>query len=322
MSQWWLNTIGRVPLLTPAEEIELGTAIQRWLNHPEPCPPGIRRRGQRARERFITANLRLAVSYVQKRCQRLARAYDTDELIQAANEGVIKAVERFDPTRGYRFSTYAYWWIRQSVNAWCDRHGRIVAIPGSHSQHLSRLGPVVQRLELELNRTPTREEIAAELGVSMAVFEQLAINARPVASLDLIVSDDGLELGETIACHDPSLEDLEERAERLRQAEQLRGLVNRLPPADRQLVSLAYQLDGEERTPQDVARAVGWSVRRVEARLRLLEQQLRGMALQLVLVAIPTTRSANTIRPCWKRRRRLTVVDGQLCLPIRLLSAG
>ena len=110
MSQkWWLDQAGRVPLLTPAEEIELGTLIQRWVTHPQPVPPGIRRAGQRARERFIRANLRLAAGFVSNRCHRLAKQHSEEDLIQAANEGLIRAVERFDPARGYRFSTYANW---------------------------------------------------------------------------------------------------------------------------------------------------------------------------------------------------------------------
>lgn len=317
---WWLEQIGRVPLLTQAEEIELGHAIQTWHNHPDGpdhCPLGIRRRGQRARERFTAANLRLAVHYISKHCHRLAKDTSVDDLVQAANEGVIKAVERFDPTRGYRFSTYAYWWIRQSVNAWCDKHGRLVAIPGSHSQHLGKLGPIVQRLQTQLNRDPTRAELAAELGVSLRVFEQLMVNAQPVSSLDLVIHDDGMELGDVIATHDLSLEEQEDQAERLRQAEQLRGMVAKLPAGDRQLVSLAYSFDGEERTHQQVAKAVGLSVRQVESRLRTLEQQLRGMAVQLVLVAVPTEPvQANICRRGVKRRRRLKVIEGQLSLPI------
>jgi len=317
---WWLDAIGRIPLLTPAEEIELGNAIQAWLQHPDGpdhCPPGIRRRGQRARQRFTEANLRLAVHYVSKNCHRIAKEQGVDDLIQAANEGVIRAVERFDPTRGYKFSTYAYWWIRQAVNHWCDRHGRVVAIPGSHSQHLGRLAPIMRRLSLELGRTPTREEIAAELGVSLPVFDQLRINAQPVGSLDLVIGDDGMALSDVIACHDPTLEEQEEQAERLRQAEQLRGMIARLPAPDQQLLSLAYSLDGEQRSQQDVARAVGLSVRAVEAKLRALEQQLRGMAVQLVLVAVPL----QVVTPCgsgYKRLRRLKLVDGQLSLPIDL----
>lgn len=320
--QWWLDRIGRIPLLTPAEEIELGNAIQAWRNHPgfpDSCPPGIRRRGQRARERFVSANLRLAVHFVTQRCHRLLKAHAVDDLIQAGNEGLIKAVERFDPTRGYRFSTYAIWWIRQSVGGYCDRHSRVVAIPGSHHQHLGRLGPAIRQLQRELGRDPTREEIAAAIGVSMRVLEQLMINAQPVSSLDQQVSDDGMVLADLIASDDPSLEEREEQEERWRQVEQLRGMVARLPAADRELLTLAYGLDGEQRTPQQVAAAVGHTTRAVEHRLRELEQQLRGMAVQLVLVVVPIRPiPANSIRRA-TRRRRVKVVEGQLSLPIAVL---
>jgi RNA polymerase primary sigma factor len=147
---WWLDQIGRIPLLTPAQEIELGTAVQAWINHPgfpNDCPPGIRRRGQRAKDRFVNANLRLAVSYISKHCNRLAKDHSIDDLVQAANIGLIRAVERFDPARGYRFSTYAYWWIRQSVNHYADTQSRTIAIPGSHSQHLSKLAGIVSRAQ-------------------------------------------------------------------------------------------------------------------------------------------------------------------------------
>jgi RNA polymerase primary sigma factor len=228
-ASWWLDTIGRIPLLTPAEEIELGQIIQRWRTHPEPCPPGIRRRGMRARDRFVQANLRLAVSYVTKRCWRLAKGLGQEDLIQAANMGLITAAERFDPARGYRFSTYSYWWLRQSVSRWADQHSRAIAIPGSHCQHLGRIGPISRRLAGELGRDPTREEIAAELGVSLQVLEQVVENGRSIASLDEIITDDGLELGSQIASYDRSIEDDEEQAERWRQAEQLRNMIARLP---------------------------------------------------------------------------------------------
>ena len=115
---WYRNTIGRFPRLTPAEEIELGAAVRHWLDHdggPDAAPPGIRRRGIKARDRFVHANLRLSYSYVCHHCPRLLRAADWDDVIQSANLGLLRAVERFDPTRGFRFSTYAYWWIRQGI---------------------------------------------------------------------------------------------------------------------------------------------------------------------------------------------------------------
>jgi RNA polymerase primary sigma factor len=299
---WWLDSIGRIPLLTPAEEIELGGAIQRWRQHPEPVPPGLRRRGMRARDRFVQANLRLAVSYVSKRCNRLARIHGSEDLIQAANMGLITAAERFDPARGYRFSTYAYWWIRQAVNRWVDQHGRSISIPGSHSQHLGRIGPITRRLESELGRSPTRQEIADALGTSEAVLEQVLENGRPVGSLDQVVSDDGLELSSLCATYDRSPEEEEEQRERWRQAEQLRGLIARLPAADQRLLSLAWGLDGVEVPRPELAQQEGLSTRALESRLHRLQQQLASQSVQLVLVAV--CRIAPSPRVRQKRRRR------------------
>ena len=301
-ASWWLDTIGRIPLLTPAEEIELGTIIQRWQQHPEPCPPGIRRRGIRARDRFVQANLRLAVSYVSKRCFRLAKAHGQEDLIQAANMGLITAAERFDPARGYRFSTYAYWWIRQAVSRWADQHSRLISIPGSHCQHLGRIGPITRRLEQELNRTPTRQEVATELGVSMQVLEQVLENGRSIASLDQVITDDGLELGATCASFDRSIEDEEEQRERWRQAEQLRNMVARLPMSDQRLLVLAWGLDGVEVSRAELARQEGLSTRALESHLERLQASLAAHSVQLVLLAVCRVRPSP--RPRMKRKRR------------------
>ena len=309
---WWLDLIGRIPLLTPAEEIELGGAIQRWQQHPEPCPPGIRRRGMRARDRFVQANLRLAVSYVAKRCNRLAKQHGSDDLVQAANLGLITAVERFDPARGYRFSTYAYWWIRQSVNRWVDAHSRMISIPGSHCQHLSKLGGITRRIEREQGRIPTHQELAAELGVSVRVLEQVLENGRPISSLDQVVTDDGLQLGSVCASWDRSLEDEEEQRERWRQAEQLRGLIARLPPPDQRLLVMAWGLDGVETPRPELAQQEGISTRALESRLERLQASLASHSMQLVLVAV--ARVYMPPRPRMRRRRRVRGVVMQLVL--------
>ena len=307
---WYLDEIGRHPLLTPADEIELGTQIQRWLTHPEPVPPGIRRRGQRARDRFVQCNLRLVVNYVAKRCHRLVKAHSQDDLIQAANMGLITAVERFDPARGYRFSTYAYWWIRQAIARYCDQHGRTIAIPGSHSEHLSRLGGVTTQLRQLLGREPTRQELADGLGVSMAVFESLEINAKPIQSLDMLVADD-LELGDCIAAHDCTLEQQEDEEQRLRQAEQLRQMLSRLPPDDQRLVERAYGLNGQAISLQDLAVEMGISTRRLNIELRRIHHQLSTVAVQLVLVSV----EPRPVVPLPKKpRRKLPKVFVQLAL--------
>jgi RNA polymerase primary sigma factor len=314
-ANWWLDTIGRVPLLTPAEEIELGTTIQRWQQHPPPCPPGIRRRGMRARDRFVTANLRLAVSYVARRCNRLAKAHGgSEDLEQAANMGLITAAERFDPARGYRFSTYAYWWIRQAVNRWVDQHSRMVSIPGSHCQHLAKTAAITRRIERERGRLPTHQELATELGVSLRVLEQVLENGRPIGSLDRIVTDDGLELGATCASWDRSLEDEESQAERWRQAEQLRGLIARLPASDQQLLMQAWGLDGVEVPRAELARQEGISTRVLETRLQRLQSALASQSMQLVLVAVARVpvppRSRIRRRPRARRVEQLVLATG------------
>ena len=312
-ASWWLDTIGRIPLLTPAEEIELGTIIQRWQQHPEPCPPGIRRRGMRARDRFVQANLRLAVAFVSKRCFRLAKAHGQEDLIQAANMGLITAAERFDPARGYRFSTYAYWWIRQAVSRWADQHSRLISIPGSHCQHLGRIGPIKNRLEQELGRAPTRAEIAGELGVSLAVLEQVLQNGRSISSLDQVITDDGLELGSTCASFDRSIEDDEDQRERWRQAELLRNMIARLPVSDQRLLVLAWGLDGVEVPRSELAQQEGLSIRALESRLERLQSSLAAHSVQLVLVAVCRVRPSPRPR---QRRHRREVVGVQLVLGV------
>ena len=322
-ANWWLDTIGRVPLLSPAEEIELGTAIQRWQQHPPPCPPGIRRRGMRARDRFVTANLRLAVSYVAKRCNRLAKAHGgSEDLVQAANMGLITAAERFDPARGYRFSTYAYWWIRQAVNRWVDQHSRMVSIPGSHCQHLAKMAAIRRRIEREQGRLPTHQELATELGVSLRVLEQVLENGREVESLDKQIGHDGghgglgqvFSLGDMVPSWDRSLEDEEEQAERWRQAEQLRGLIARLPASDQQLLMQAWGLDGVEVPRAELARQEGISTRVLETRLERLQSALASQSMQLVLVAVARVpappRSRIRRRPRARRVEQLVLATG------------
>jgi RNA polymerase sigma factor (sigma-70 family) len=256
----------------------------------------------RARDRFVQANLRLAVNYVIKRCHRLSRLHGgVEDLIQAANEGLIKGVERFDPARGYKFSTYGYWWIRQAVNTFANTQ-RSISIPGSHSQHLGRLAAIERRLAGELNRPPTPDEIAEALGCSVAVLEQVIENGRPIGSLDQVITDDGLELSGLVATYDRSLEDDEEQRERWRQAEQLRNLIARLPASDQRLLSLAYGLDGVELPRAELAQQEGLSTRALESKLQRLAASLATHSVQLVLVAVCRVRPSP--RPRMKRKRR------------------
>lgn len=319
---WWLDQIGRIPLLTPAQEIELGTAVQTWLNHPgypDRCPPGIRRRGQRAKERFVNANLRLAVSYISKHCNRLAKDHSIDDLVQAANIGLIRAVEKFDPARGYRFSTYAYWWIRQSVNHYADTQSRTIAIPGSHSQHLSKLAGIRRRMALELNRDPTSIELATELGVSLKVFEQLLINARSVGSLDATFTDDGATLADCIPSDAPSFDEQQEQQEQDARREQLLQLITTLPKLQQRVLRSAYGLDGEVVALRPLAKLEGLSVRELQAIIQSAQDQLKAAVVQLTLLSVTLVVVKRRQAPIAYRRSRHHNPD-QMELPLSLPS--
>lgn len=321
---WWLDQIGRIPLLTPSQEIELGTAVQAWVTHPgfpDDCPPGIRRRGKRAKEQFVNANLRLAVSYISKRCNRIAKDHSIDDLVQAANIGLIRAVEKYDPTRGYRFSTYAYWWIRQSVNHWVDTQSRIITIPGSHSQHLSKLAGIRRRMALELNRDPTSTELAAELGVSLKVFEQLLVNARSIGSLDATLADDGGTLAELIPCDAPTFEEQQEQQAEEQRRQQLHELISGLPKLHQRVLRGVYGLDGEVIGFRQLAKGEGISVSELQAILKSAQDQLKTAVVQLTLVSVELVVVSRERRKAAYRRGLHRCSPGQLELPIALPSA-
>ena len=138
----WLDAAGRYPLLTPAEELHLGALVQtwqQWPGGPDAAPAAVRRRGLRARDRMVTANLRLVVA-VARKYQRYAavRSVEFEDLLQAGAIGLQRGIEKFDPAKGYKLSTYAYWWIRQALPRaiWA---GGAIKLPQGVGEKLQRL---------------------------------------------------------------------------------------------------------------------------------------------------------------------------------------
>lgn len=156
----YLRLIARMPLLTPSEELHLGAVVQEWLRHPSPSA-GLRRRGIRARNRMITGNLRLVVMVWRGHQRRSGRLpVDPLDLLQAGNLGLIRAVERFDPSRGYRLSTYAVWWIQAAFREFAAEFGSGIRIPSV----LRNLAHRAEQLRSASGQSLTTGEIAERLG--------------------------------------------------------------------------------------------------------------------------------------------------------------
>lgn len=192
----YLNHIGRVPLLTAAEEIELGHAIQKMLalkrtgrtdfSHKE---RSVIRRGERARERMITANLRLVVS-VAKKYNKYCNSLELLDLIQEGNIGLNRAVELFDPERGYKFSTYSFWWIRQGIVRATLTTNNLIRLPSAATEAIRKLRYWRPDFESKHGRLPTLQECADFCKVSVPTIRQYLHHPTDCLSLDRKVEND------------------------------------------------------------------------------------------------------------------------------------
>ena len=261
--QAYLRLIAAIPLLTPAEEVHLGTIVKLWQQSASPSPSEVRS-GRRAMDRMVRANLRLVVSVCRHQLREPA-GVELMDLIQAGNLGLIRAVELFDPSRGYRFSTYAYWWIRQAVRRGQVEQGQILRVPPS----LRKLASEAQALR-QANPSCPLEELAAQLGTDPSrVAQALALHqAARVISLDqpLGSEEEGLLLDVLSDGRVPQVQD--EHAWLQRGMAQLSDQARRV---------LALRYGGEDlRSLSKVARCMGLTKSTVQGLEQRALRQLRG----------------------------------------------
>ncbi len=300
----YLREIGRVPLLGEDEEIIYGKRVQRMMsllaekdkleqslgrvvsNNEWAKEVGLSEKelnqvlhqGKLAKNKMIRANLRLVVSVAKKYLNRNLEFLD---LIQEGSLGLEKGVEKFDPSKGYKFSTYAYWWIRQGMTRAITQKGRTIRIPVHITEKLNKIKKIQRELTLKLGRSATTNEIADELGVKPDQVRECLKIARVPMSLDMRLGEDqDTELSSLIEDDSPSPSDsLSQDAMR----QEVQEMLASLKPREQEILSLRFGLiDGEQWTLQSISKRLNISrerTRQIESKALL---KLRRMRKNLV----------------------------------------
>jgi len=256
----YLREIGRVPLLTKQQEVDLAQRIEAG--------------DEDARAQLTEANLRLVVSIAKK---YMGRGLSLLDLIQEGNLGLMRAVEKFDHRRGFKFSTYATWWIRQSVTRGLADQGRTVRLPVHMVEVVNRMTRVSRDLWAGLGREPSDEEIAEEMGVVPERVAEMRRAAREPISLDKPVGDEDEEslLGDFI--EDTASPAPSEEAGRVMLRQSVEELLDTLAPRERRVIQLRFGLvDGHERTLEEIGRRFAMSRERIRQIENVAIRKLRA----------------------------------------------
>lgn len=280
----YLNDIGKVPLLTAEDERVLSRAIEKGREAASKSAAGDKtvavkrdiREAAKAKDRFIRANLRLVVSIARR--YPLPQGMDLLDLIQEGNLGLEHAVDKFDWRRGFKFSTYATWWIRQAVTRALADKGRTIRIPVHVVEKLNQISRAERTLVGQLGREPTAEEIGAVAGLPAAEVEDILRSAQPIVSLEKPVGEDEeSEFGRFLA--DETSIAPEMAAEQSLRDEALRDVLDQLSYRERRVLELRYGLGGEKpRTLDELGRMFNVTRERIRQVEHQSLQKLSSMA--------------------------------------------
>ena len=275
----YLKSIGRTSLLTAEQEVNLAKRIEAGLfaEHKLETEPDLGKAyrrdleevaedGRRAKAHMLEANLRLVVSVAKKYSDRGLSLLD---VVQEGNLGLIRAVEKFDYTKGYKFSTYAMWWIRQAIQRGFADSARTIRLPVHVLEMLSKLSRVERDMHQRLGREPTPEELAVELDRTPDQIEELLRTSRQPISLDSTIGEDGeTSIGDLI--EDVDAPEASELVDRQLMADQLRHALDGLTQREATIMAMRFGLyDGNPHTLDEIGRALGLT----RERIRQLEKQ-------------------------------------------------
>lgn len=263
----YLKEIGRIPLLTAKEEVELAKKAEKGHKH--------------SKDKLISSNLRLVVSIAKK---YLGRGMTMLDLIQEGNQGLIRATEKYDWRRGFKFSTYATWWIRQAITRAIADQARTIRIPVHMVETINRYVRTRNRMTAELGRDPLPEEIAKEMQIEVSKINEIKkISQEPTSLQTKIGDEEDSQLGDFIADeHAPSPEDQTSRA---LLKEHLEEVLSTLNDREKKVLIMRFGLeDGRPRTLEEVGKAFGVTrerIRQIEAKaIRKLKHPSRSKKLK------------------------------------------
>ncbi|MDD5147443.1 MAG: RNA polymerase sigma factor RpoD [Candidatus Daviesbacteria bacterium] len=262
----YLRDIGKIPLLTAQDEIDLAKRAEK--------------NEQRARDKLISANLRLVVSIAKK---YVGRGMSLLDLIEEGNIGLMRAVDKYDWRRGYKFSTYATWWIRQAITRAIADQARTIRIPVHMVETINRFNRTQRRLMQELGREPAPEEVAKALGIDESKAREIIKVSQEPTSLETPVGDEeDSHLGDFIA--DQGLQPDEQATRELLKVH-LDEVLNSLSPREKRVLQLRFGLeDGKQRTLEEVGKEFGVTrerIRQIEAKaIRKLKHPTRAKKLR------------------------------------------
>ncbi|HYY19003.1 MAG TPA: RNA polymerase sigma factor RpoD [Streptosporangiaceae bacterium] len=268
----YLREIGRVPLLTAEDEVELAKSIEAGLFADEKLRGSFALQGaevadleflvaegERSKQRLIEANLRLVVSIAKR---YIGRGLVFLDLIQEGNLGLIRAVEKFDYTRGYKFSTYATWWIRQAITRAIADQARTIRVPVHMVETINKLARVQRQLHQDLGREATPDEIAAEMGIEPERVTDIQRIAQEPVSLQSPIGEEESDLGDFIEDADAVVPI--EAAAFIMLQDQLERVLDDLSRREQRIIQLRFGLcDGHPRTLEEVGREFGVTRERI-----------------------------------------------------------
>jgi RNA polymerase primary sigma factor len=271
----YLREIGKVPLLTAHDEVELAKAIEAGLFAQEMVAGGYQQavgaganvdelvivaaHGSQARQRLIEANLRLVVSIAKR---YIGRGMVFLDLIQEGNLGLIRAVEKFDYTKGYKFSTYATWWIRQAITRAIADQARTIRIPVHMVETINKMARIQRQLHQDLGREPSPGEVAHEMGLPVDRVAEIQRIAQEPVSLQAPIGEEDSDLGDFIEDADAVVP--MEAAAFIMLQDQLEQVLDTLSPREQRIIQLRFGLiDGHPRTLEEVGRDFGVTRERI-----------------------------------------------------------